>query len=77
MPTGNGQIEVVFRLTDGTEITTIEDLTNVLTFLKEHQEYVKVVRCKECVAQKTCRFAQFLGNEGYCSQGERCGEVEE
>ena len=30
-----------------------------------------IVRCKECFVQKTCRFAQFLGNEGYCSQGER------
>jgi hypothetical protein len=39
-------------------------------------EYVKVVRCKECIVQKICRFAQFLGNDGYCSQGERDDEVE-
>ena len=34
------------------------------------------VRCKECVIQKICRFAPFLGNEGYCSQGERKEEKE-
>lgn len=44
---------------------------------ERYGEYVKVVRCKNCIAQKTCRFAQFLGNEGYCSQGEKKDEVEE
>ena len=36
-----------------------------------------IVRCKECFVQKICRLAQFLGNEGYCSQGERKDEVGE
>lgn len=36
-----------------------------------------VVRCKDCIVQKICRFAQFLDNDGYCSQGKRCEEVEE
>lgn len=30
-----------------------------------------VVRCKDCVVQRTCRFAQWLGMNGYCSYGER------
>ena len=30
-----------------------------------------VVRCKDCIAQQTCRFAQWLGMDGYCSQGEK------
>ena len=41
MPTGN-EVEVTFRLIDGTEIKRIEDATEVLTFLEEYQEYVKV-----------------------------------
>jgi len=36
-----------------------------------------IVRCKDCIVQKTCCFAQYLGNEGYCSKGERGDEVEE
>ncbi len=30
-----------------------------------------VVRCKDCVVQRICRFAQWLGLDGCCSQGER------
>lgn len=30
-----------------------------------------VVRCKDCVVLQTCRFAQWLGLDGYCSQGAR------
>lgn len=29
-------------------------------------EYVKVVRCKNCKKQKTCKFAQYQGNNGFC-----------
>ena len=75
MPTDT-KIEVVLGLTDGTKITRIEDLEDVTSFLEQHEEFVKVVRCKECIVQKICRFAQFLGNDGYCSRGERKDEVE-
>ena len=37
----------------------------------------ELVRCKDCFVQKICRLAQFLGNEGYCSQGERRDELKE
>ena len=30
-----------------------------------------IVRCKDCIVQQTCRIAQWLGMDGYCSQGER------
>lgn len=28
-------------------------------------------RCKDCIKQPTCKFAQYQGNDGYCSLGER------
>lgn len=30
-----------------------------------------IVRCRDCESQQTCKIAQRLGNEGYCSEGER------
>lgn len=32
---------------------------------------VPVVRCKNCFNQPGCQFAQYQGNRGYCSLGER------
>ena len=32
---------------------------------------VEVVRCEDCFKQPVCRFAQYQGNRGYCSLGER------
>ena len=32
---------------------------------------VEVVRCKDCMVLQWCRFAQGLGLDGFCSQGER------
>ena len=32
---------------------------------------VEVVRCKGCEKQRTCRYAQYLGEDGFCSYGER------
>ena len=32
---------------------------------------VQVVRCKDCVNHDKCRFEQYLGVGGYCSNGER------
>ena len=33
------------------------------------QKYV--ILCKDCKEQQVCKVAQYLGNEGYCSRGER------
>ena len=30
-----------------------------------------VVRCKDCKRQRVCKVAQWQGNYGYCSRGER------
>lgn len=34
----------------------------------------KVVRCKACKIQQVCRFAELLGEDGYCSVGQRRAE---
>ena len=41
-------------------------------------DVVPVVRCKFCRSQRWCKFAQYLGNDGFCSQGEyatNCGAL--
>ena len=35
---------------------------------------VEVVRCKDCKSQSECKFAQYQGNDGFCSYGERKGD---
>ena len=40
--------EVTFALADGTKITRVENLEDITAFLERHEEYVKVVRCKDC-----------------------------
>lgn len=47
MPIGN-KVEVTLCLTDGTKLTKIEDIVNITTFLEQHEEYVKIVRCGAC-----------------------------
>ena len=32
---------------------------------------VEVVRCKDCIKQQKCNFAQYQGLNGYCSLGEK------
>ena len=34
-------------------------------------DLVNVVRCKDCALNRVCRFGQYLGQDGYCSRGER------
>ena len=34
---------------------------------------VDLVRCGECLIQRGCKPAQYLGDDGYCSHGERKG----
>ena len=31
----------------------------------------ELVRCKDCEKQRICRHAQYLGDNGFCSYGER------
>ena len=31
----------------------------------------KIVRCRECALQSGCKVGQYLGNDGFCSYGER------
>ena len=50
----------------------MQDEMNDLQYTKEEDpDIVKVVRCHNCVTQRTCRYAQFLGDNGYCSYGDR------
>ena len=35
---------------------------------------IEIVLCMDCKRQKTCKFAQWQGNYGYCSNGEKGGE---
>ena len=48
------------------------------TFCEQLQDLNKVepvIRCKDCVCQRSCIHAQYLGDDGFCSKGER--KVEE
>ena len=84
MPTGN-EVEVTFCLTDGTKLTRIENIADITTFLEQHEEYVKVVRCKDC-KHSGYQYRDFHGAEkvvcwkdgygirknanGYCDDGD-------
>lgn len=34
-------------------------------------ESIEIVRCKECVKQSGCQFAQYQGDNGFCALGEK------
>ena len=78
MPTGN-EVEVTFCLTDGTKLTRIENIDDITTFLEQHEEYVKIVRCKDCKHNGTWSCMVNYGadeimpmdNDNFCSWGER------
>lgn len=36
-------------------------------------DVVEVVRCRDCLLQRGCKPAQYLGDDGFCSHGERKG----
>lgn len=48
MKMGDRNVEVILGFSDGTKVARIEDLADVTDFLEQHEEYVKVVRCKDC-----------------------------
>ena len=80
MPTGN-EVEVTFCLTDGTKLTRIETIDDITTFLEQHEEYVKIVRCKDCKRWEKdemnykygwCGVFEVMKYEnGYCDEGKR------
>ena len=58
------------RLGISMAVDTVEALQTV--------DAVEVVRCKECLSDQRCKFAQYQGMNGYCSLGERiCDECVE
>ena len=81
MPTDT-KVEVTLCLTDGTKLTRIEDLADITTFLEQHEEYVKIVRCKDCkhkdVENGFCEGRgwpmQLVPDDGFCDKGERSEE---
>ena len=51
------------------------DNINKVTFCTKHSkevEFVKIVRCEDCLIHGLCRFEQGLGLDGFCSKGEMC-----
>ena len=46
------------------------------SLLYNHYVVGELVRCKDCVCQRSCIHAQYLGDDGFCSRGERKDEVE-
>lgn len=76
------KVDVTFCLSDGTKIISIENLEDITTFINQREEYVKVVRCKDCKwyrdKQEFCVFGRWdLSPNDYCSFGERKDEMEE
>lgn len=71
-------VEVTLGLSDGTKIVRMDDLTTVQDFLEEHQEFVKVVRCRDCKHYDgryciTASKAVPRHETFYCADGERNG----
>ncbi len=38
---------------------------------EEVNRRIEVVRCRECEKQANCKHGQYLGDNGFCSYGER------
>ena len=63
-------IENVRNLQDKTYNNLVTLILNAPTV-----DAVEVVRCKDCIREQDCEFAQYQGENGYCSYGERiCDE---
>ena len=60
-------------ITDG--ITFETGFKQILTDIKNQHtvEPVRVIHCKDCDLLHTCRYAQYLGLDGYCSNAEKGG----
>lgn len=53
------------------------DITQIKAFINEQPtvEPVRVIHCKDCDLLHTCRYAQHLGLDGYCSNAEKGGVI--
>ena len=40
-------------------------------YAEKMDDFVRVVRCKDCDKERDCKQAQWLGENGFCSYGER------
>ena len=49
---------------------TAIDALKVLPPVQPEGDWVSVIRCKYCIVNPICRFKAFLGDDGYCSQGD-------
>lgn len=88
MPTET-KVEVTFCLTDGTKVTSIENLEDLTTFIDQHKEFVKVKHGRWLPSDKgdciyTCsecgfvRDAYILEEKAYCPRcGARMNEVDD
>lgn len=54
---------------DGSAFRQIEILGHIESM--PTADVVQVVRCKDCIVKKICRYKTGLGDNGFCSQGER------
>lgn len=74
--------KVTLKLSDGTKIVRVDSLTTVQDFLEEHQEFVKVVRCRDCkhyfkndrgnVVTYECELLhERMRDDFYCADGKR------
>lgn len=51
----------------------MKEIFNTIVELQPAVDAVPVVRCRDCLLQRGCKSAQYLGDDGYCSHGERKG----
>lgn len=57
------------RILTEREVEVVEMVVNSVS----DDALVDLVRCRECLFQRGCKSAQYLGDDGYCSHGERKG----
>lgn len=57
------------RILTDREVEVVETVVNSVS----DDARVDLVRCRECLFQRGCKSAQYLGDAGYCSHGERKG----
>ena len=80
------KVEVILGFSDGTKVARIEELADVTDFLERHEEYVKVVRCKDCrhyyanmiPGGRGCQRNVYMevGDNFFCANGARMDEVD-
>ena len=69
--------EAIYKWIPKGTMVTNDDVINVLMAIEKAPtvDAVEVVRCKDCIREQHCEFAQYQGENGYCLYGERiCDE---